>query len=81
MVVEELPRLRGKRNAMPPSEATTLAEAISQLRMMAGGPMTWVRSREPRAGQYSWASITVITRTGTAGSVGSGEWAFKRRSR
>jgi hypothetical protein len=29
---EELPRLRGKRNAMPPSEATTLAEAISQLR-------------------------------------------------
>jgi hypothetical protein len=32
MVVEELPSFSGKRNAMPPSEATTLAEAISQLR-------------------------------------------------
>jgi hypothetical protein len=30
--MEELPSLRGNRNAMPPSEAATLAEAISQLR-------------------------------------------------
>jgi hypothetical protein len=41
--------------------------------MMAGGPMTSVTRRELRGGQYSSASITVITRTVTAGSVGSGE--------
>jgi hypothetical protein len=34
MAVEELPSFRGNRNAMPPLEATTLAEAISQLREM-----------------------------------------------
>jgi hypothetical protein len=33
-------------------------------------PMTWERGQS----QYSSASITVITRTVTAGSVGSGEW-------
>ena len=49
--------------------------------MMAGGPMTWVRSRELRGGQYSSASMTVITRTVTAGSVGSGEWWFRLRSK
>jgi hypothetical protein len=32
MALEELPSFRGNSNAMPPSEATTLAEAISQLR-------------------------------------------------
>jgi hypothetical protein len=32
IAVEESPSFRGIRNAMPPSEATTLAEAICQLR-------------------------------------------------
>jgi hypothetical protein len=32
MALEELPSFRGNSNAMPPSEATTLADAISQLR-------------------------------------------------
>jgi hypothetical protein len=58
-----------------------VAQADSVDVMMAGGPMTWVRRREPRAGQYSSASITVITRTVTAGSVGSGEWWLKLRSK
>jgi len=44
--------------------------------MMAGGPMTWEweAERGNPEGQYSSASMTVITRTVTAGSVGSGEW-------
>jgi hypothetical protein len=42
---------------------------------MAGGSMAW------EFGQYSSASITVITRTVTARSVGSGEWEFRLRSK
>jgi hypothetical protein len=63
--------------------ATALALRKRDLRgvMMAGGPMTWIRSRELRGDQYSSASITVITRTVTAGSVGSGEWELKLRSK
>jgi hypothetical protein len=40
-----------------------------------------MRSRELRGDQYSSASITVIRRTVTAGSVGSGEWELKLRSK
>ena len=64
-----------------PATALALRKRHSVDVMMAGGPMTWVRSRELRGDQYSSASITVITRTVTAGSVGSGEWAFRLRSK
>jgi hypothetical protein len=53
-----------------PGTALTLRKRCFRAVMMAGGVMTWERSR----GQYSSASMTVITRTVTAGSVGSGEW-------
>jgi hypothetical protein len=54
-----------------PATALALRERHSRAVMMAGavgdlGMESW--------GQYSSASMTVITRTVTAGSVGSGEW-------
>jgi hypothetical protein len=50
---------------------TCAAQADSVDVMMACGPMTW---EWKAVCQYSSASMTVMTRTVTVGSVGSGEW-------
>ena len=53
---------------------TCVAQAAFRRRHDGWRPDDLGKKPEPSGGQYSSASMTVITRTVTAGSVGSGEW-------